>query len=523
MAPRETELTNPAVVRRLQAAGLDPEKAREVAITHGLKPSEVDYGIMSRWWNQLSGTKLKPDEGYERARAELLHVASMNDFGVTFAQSLPPEALGEAVHKAVWGRYDTLNGARKMAMQTLDDKLPEGLKLDMTSFKRSLGIHPPVKMGGVMIRPPSSKAATRHPAYDLAYSLPDQASFSDVENTRTAIATMLRDQRTKKSPSELADIEGLLKQFDDHTAKALPPGYKNDYRKFARADNNRNKDLLDGAFVSGLLQHKPTMRKFADEIIGNTDIDSFRQLEKVVATQPEANRTIASLKSSIAERFMSKAAPNGIIEPNKLLTGLGSQTEGYGKAFIDTVLGPQYSKNYIRFAKTMDEVNTAASKAGQTIRGVSTVAGVAAGVQGLFRGAPGMSGHMAAVIGTALFSPVVLERMLTSPQGAKLLMKTAENVATGRSPMTTARLAGRVLEQAGYAPEDFAKALSPGMALLEPPLQSLRQPGLPGSAKAPFGIRRDPAVPIGQTQAPLRERADYEIGQTLGSSDEGMQ
>jgi hypothetical protein len=500
--PLETELNNTAVVKRLVDAGLDPKKAREVALSNGLKPSEIDHNILSRWWQQVGATKVKPDEAYERTTATLLQAANMKDFGTSFARALPPEDLGKAINLAVWKRYDTLTGARTAAMNTIDERLPPDLLLDMTGFKQTLGVHPGRKMGGVFIRPPSSRAATRHPAFDIAYNLPDHASFKEIETTRTAIATMLRDQRVDKSPAEIAELEKVLANFDDMTAKAMPTGHRANYRRFARADNERNRELYDAEFVAGLLVEKPTLRIYAQEIIDNKDIDSFRQLEKVLAKHPDGKQIIGSLKSAISEKFMVDAAPNGIIDPDKLIFGLGSQEHGYGKAFLDVVLGPQYGKNYKRYMTTMQEVNQAASNAGATIKGVTTMAGLVAGVKGLFRGAPGMTGSAFAAIATALFAPKALEIALTSPYASRLLLKTAENVATGRNPMKAGRLAGRVLEEIGYAPEDFAKELAPPMGgLVEPPPTSWRQPGIAGSAKAPIP-QRDPAVPIGQTLVP---------------------
>jgi len=51
----------------------------------------------------------------------------------------------------------------------------------------------------------------------------------------------------------------------------------------------------------------------------------------------------------------------------------------------------------------------------------------------------------------------VISKALTSTTHAKILMKVAENVAAGRNPKTTARLAARVLEYADMAPEDWLK------------------------------------------------------------------
>jgi hypothetical protein len=451
--PLETELKDNAVYDRLRAAGLEPEVARKVAITGGAVPSRLDATITSRYWEQVSGSQMVADEAYERARAKLLHYSTLKDLGSSFADSLPPEKMGEAVIGAVSGRFDTLNGMRDLAMHTLETKLPKDLKLDISGLRKSLGAPRTVAgPAGMTIAGPMGPGATRKGA-NLIIGLPDKVSFGDLNTQRTALATMSRDKNIP--PPIRDDIKRMIVEVDNATRDALPVRMRGHFRKWTNADDEVNKAGFDSWFVEGMLHKEENARAVAERIIRNKDAKNFAKLEDALGNTTDGKRIIGQVRSSVADRFFAGSVnKNGVLQPNMLATALGTETKGYGKYFLEATLGDDYVKSLNRYIKSMQTIDEATAKMGNVIRGGATMTGVAFGVNSLLRGAPGVMGAtVPATITAALFSPAVVAKALTHPQASKLLVKVAENVAAGRNPMTTSRIAGRVLEMTGFTPE----------------------------------------------------------------------
>jgi len=399
-----------------------------------------------------------PDEAYEKARAKLLHYSTLEDLGSRFADQLPPEQMGATVIGALNGRFDNLNGARELAMNTLREKLPVDLKLDISGFKQSLGAPVPLKGGsktGLSLSGLPAAPTSKRPGAGLILNLPDQATFEQINKQRTALASMARDTRIPQAQRD--DIKNMVWELDNVTRDALPVRQRGFFRKYTQTDDEMNKAGFDNSFVLGLLRKEENARLYAEKIIKNKDAANFGRLETALKGAPDGPRIIGQVKSSIAERFFEGAVnQHGILDPSQLTAALGTQTKGYGKYFLEATLGPEYVEGLGRYIKAMNTIDDATAKAGNVVRAGATLAGSAFSINSLLRGAPGVAGAtVPATIAAAVFSPAVVSKALTHPIASKLLIKTAENVAAGRNPMTTARLAGRVLEMTGVTLESL--------------------------------------------------------------------
>jgi hypothetical protein len=496
-APLETELRDDAVYARLRDAGLDPEAARRVAITGGAQPSRLDTSITSKFWDRVSGSKMVPDEAYEQARGKLLHFATLNDLGTSFADQLPPERMGRTVIAALNGRFDTLNAVRQTAMNTLEDKLPTGLKLDISDLRKSMGATASVKgPSGMTIAGVPTGPATKQPGAKQILALPDNATFDQVQKVRAALGNMARDTRNY-DPAARAELKLRIQELDNATRDALPVRLRSTFRKWTSADDDVNKAGFDSHFVAGMLRKEENALLYANKIIDNKDAENFGKLEAALKGTPDGARIIGTVRGAIAERFFAGSVnKHGILEPSYLHTALGTSTKGYGKYFLEATLGPQYVKTLNQYIQAMQTVDKAIAKAGSTVRVGMTLAGAVTGVAGLMRSAPGITtGSMTPTIVAAIFSPAVVSKVLSNPMASKLLVKTAENVAAGRNPMQTARLATRVLDAAGMTPEaalSYAiggKALTPRQKAAEMVQQGMvsggQPPALTGGAPLP--------------------------------------
>jgi hypothetical protein len=456
LEPLETELKDSAVYKRLRDAGLDPEVARRVAITGGAVPSRLDTSITSKFWDRVSGSKMVPDEAYEQARGKLLHYATLNDLGSSFADQIPPEQMGKVVTAALSGRFDTLNAVRQTAMNTLDEKLPVGLKLDISDLRKTMGATASVKgPSGTTISGFPKGPASKQPGAKIILGLPDNASFADIQTARATLGNMARDTRQFPDPAARLELRQRIVELDNATRDGLPPRYRSTFRKWTRADDDINKAGFDAHFVEGLLHKEENAYRVAKSIIDNKSVDDFGRLEVALKGTQNGPRILGQVKSAIADQFFKESVSSGgILQPSQLHTALGNNTLGYGKYFLESTLGPEYVRTLHKYIEAMGTVDKAVQKAGSATRVGLTLAGTVAGVTGLMRGVPGTttgSGFLTAV--TVLFSPAVVSKALTNTAASKLLVKTAENVAAGRNPKTTARLAARVLDYIGMTPE----------------------------------------------------------------------
>jgi len=462
LEPLKTELADDAVFKRLTDAGLDPLVARKVAITGGASPSRLDTSITSKFWDRVSGSKMVPDEAYEQARGKLLHYATLNDLGTTFADQLPPEKLGKAVIAALNGRFDTLNAVRQEAMNTLTDKLPTGLKLDISDLRQSMGATKSVKgPSGTTLSGFPKGPASKQPGATVILGLPDNVSFDDLQTARATLGNMSRDRRTYDAAAR-AELKQRIVELDNATRDALPARFRSTFRKWTRADDDINKAGFDGYLVRGMLHKEENALLYANKIIDNADAENFAKLEMALRGTPDGARIVGQVKGAIAERFFQQSVSSqGILQPSMLHTALGTSTQGYGKYFLEATLGPEYVRTLHRYIDAMNTVDRAVAKAGSTARVGLTLAGTISGVTGLMRGSPGIAtGGGFYTLAAVLFSPAVVSKALTNTTASKLLVKTAENVAAGRNPMTTARLAARILNELGLTPEAAISTLT---------------------------------------------------------------
>lgn len=454
-APLETELKDDAVYKRLRDAGLDPEVARRVAITGGAVPSRLDTSITSKFWDRVSGSKMVPDEAYEQARGKLLHYATLNDLGSSFADQLPPEKMGAAVTAALTGRFDTLNAVRQTAMNTLDDKLPVGLKLDISGLRQTMGATASAKgPSGVTLQGFPKGPMAKQPGAKIILGLPDNASFADIQTARATLGNMARD--TRQFPDEAArdEIRKRIWELDNATRDALPPRYRSTFRKWTKADDDVNKAGFDSHFVEGMLHKEEYAYSVGKKIVENKSVDDFLRLEVALKGTTNGPRILGQVRSSIAESFFKESVSSGgILQPNMLHTALGNNTLGYGKYFLESTLGPEYVRTLHHYIEAMNTIDKAVAKAGTATRVGVTFAAAVSGVTGLVRSPGAMTGSGFLTSMAVLFSPAVVSKALTNPIASKLLIKTAENVATGRNPKTAARLAARVLDEIGWTPE----------------------------------------------------------------------
>lgn len=428
LQPVGSELEDHAVVKRLKAAGVDPEAARKVALGGGMQPSEIDNSTFSKLWGITENTKVSPDLKYDVARSKLMHVASLEDLGTKFADQIPPEKVGQVVSGALQGRFDTLNAARRVAMNAIDDELPDMQMVILQGLKKRM---PKDLAGG-----------------ELVQGLPDAVSFGGVQDARMKLGSMLHD--TRLDPTQKAQVGWLIDRLDGATRDSLPAELKGRFQKWTDADREANRGTFDNAFVRGLLQKEPIARKYANTIINNADAESFGKLETALRGAPDGEKIIGQVKGAIGDRFLSAASKDGVLQPAKLHLALGTEAKGYGKHFLNATMGPDYVKNLEGFATSMDTINDAAKRAGHFVgmgRGVLTLAAASNGLRNVYNGQ--MSSTDALTVAAALFAPTAVSKMLTSRTAGKLLTKAAENVAAGRNPRTTARLAGRALELAG--------------------------------------------------------------------------
>ena len=438
-----SELDDAAVVSRLEAQGLDPEAARKVALTGGLLPSRIENSTFSKLWGIVSNSKTAIDPKvtlYNEARTKLMSEAALQDLGTSFTKMVPPEQLGEVIHGALNKQFDVLTGARQLASNAIGFNVPAGTKFDVSALKKAM---PADIAGGGLLN-----------------MAPDRLTWENVQGIRSNLGKMAHD-------GDLSDVaRGQAKWLADRLDERVTAGLKDvdprlakQYKAFAKSDDAIHAEGYNDKFVLGMLKENPGgMRAYADKIIKSADVGNFQKLERAMSKVEGGEQIMANLRGSISDKIVGAAAPNGTLQPHKLMGVLGTESKGYGRYFFNSTMGPEYIQNWDNFAKVMDTVNDAAHKAGNAIggvRGIATAGTTYGAISNMFHG--GGSAMDYAYIATALGAPTVISKALTSTTHAKILMKVAENVAAGRNPKTTARLAARVLEYADMAPEDWLK------------------------------------------------------------------
>jgi len=430
-----------AASRNLIAQGVDPEAARSVAMSKGLIPSEIEESTFSRMWGFVSNsqTVVKPEmHVYNLARSKLMTEAALQDVGTSLTKMVPPEQVGELVHGALNGRIDTLTGGRRLAMNAVGFNIPSSTRFDLGPLKK---VMPAGVAGEEMVR-----------------GLPDTMPWDTVQELRQNIGKMVHDDTLDNVARGQA--KWLAERIDERVMAGLEtPGLKKQYRLFTQHDDAINAEGYNTALVQGLLRENPAgMRAYANKIINKNDVGNYKKLERSLVNAPGGPEILADIRGNISERFLSGAVKDGVVQPEKVVLALGTEARGQGKYFLTATLGPEYARNWRDYAHVMDTVNDAARKAGHALggaRSLATAGTTLASISNLYRGTG--SAMDALYMATAMASPVVVAKALTSTTQAKILQKVAVNVAAGRNPKTTARLAMRLCEYAGYGPEDFFK------------------------------------------------------------------
>jgi hypothetical protein len=458
MSPAETELDDHAVVQRLTAAGYDPKVARKVALTGGLAPSEVENSTFSKLWGYISSSKVEPhtvlDLKYNVSRSKLAQVAGLEDIGAKFADMLPPEKVGDAVEMAVHGRFNELNMARTTGMNGVASKLPDGFTVDVSAAKRfrtpTGSYHPK----GAPLNPDDIRPMT------LIQGLDNKSSFTDVQNVRTSLGSMMHDERLSDSQKDGA--KRAAKYLDRATKKSLPPELHDAFDLWSHADDEMNREAFNSHFIKGLLSNKGGLRAYAEnKLIKPGDVGQFRKLERALSGTADGDKLIASVKGAINERVLNGASSaDGVINPSRLVINLATESKGYGKHFLNAVMGPDYIQHYQQYAEVMNQVNHAAQRASSRMAPVKALGGAALVAGGIYDATQGTLGQQDVLtLAAAMYAPRAVSAILTSRQATKWLLKAANHVATGKNPMTASRLAGRALEYVGVTPEAALEGL----------------------------------------------------------------
>jgi hypothetical protein len=430
------DLDEPAT-RRLIAQGVDPEAARSVALTGGLIPSEIEETSFSRMWGMVSNSKsvVNPDmHVYNQARTKLITEAALEDVGTSMTKMLPPEQVAEVVHGTLNGRVDTLTAGRRLSANAVGFNIPDSTRFNLGPLKKVM----PAGIAGE----------------DIVRGMPDNLPWYAVQEMRQNIGKMAHDELL--DDIQRGQAKWLADRIDERVIADLPTkNLQKQYREFTKHDDAINAEGFNTAFVRGLLKENPAgMKAYANKIINSTDVGNYRKLERALTNSPGGPEILADIRGNISERFLSGAVKNGVIQPEKVILNLGTEARGQGRYFLKATLGPEYAQNWHDYSKVMDTVNDAARKSGHAL-GLTRSAATLGSVASLYKG--GVNATDALYIGTAMYAPVLVAKVLTSPAQTKILMKVAANVAAGRNPKTTARLAMRLAEYAGYGPEDFFK------------------------------------------------------------------
>jgi hypothetical protein len=487
--PIETELDDASVVQRLREAGLDPESARNVALTGGLLPSEIPQTSFNLFRGISKGAKIPPDVLYNRTRTQLGLIAGVREMGIKYADILPPGDLGKLAKATLQGQMRALQGGRDAARNTLEDVLSNTMNVNPSVHSVA---SPHDLTLGYMINTKALKnmfpITSSRFARDVLQDLDDMTSFGRIQDIRDTLSHAVQNEMLPQIERDAASK--AIKRLDAAVTKDLPQNVRPLYKNLNDATDDVFSQQYNTAFLSGLLNDSEDATKFAEFLIETRDPGLFQKLEKALKHTVGGDDIIASVKGHIGTEAVGSAVnPAGIINPKNLPRILHSQEKGYGREFLMATLGPKYMDHFDEYYQAMTKVDKAADVAAGSLAkgrvfGIGGAASLVSAVVGAKIGwGPmnnGLSGAGALIIANALWQPEIVTKALASPKAAKLLVQTAERLSSGYSPKTTARLAARVFTSIGVEPMEYLRRmglLPPTPEQLEKAKMAQRQPG----------------------------------------------
>jgi len=492
----ETELDKSWVVKNLEEEGLDPRTARNVAVTNGLLPSKIPNSTFRKFEGVMATSALTPDALYNTNRSILARASLIEDLGIKYADVLPREELGRAIHGALNDEFKLLTAARDEAMHGIEMNIWNNSSLQLNP--KALTVAQQIdysKLKNLANRRNPDSAATK-----LINQLNTGSTFGQGQVIRNSLNEIAQNLDANDKERKLA--AWYIERLDQATEKGLPSVPRQMYRKWSDADNEIYSKQYKSAYVHGLFhQVEPVAKEFADTIIDLGDAQSLKRLEIAVKDTPNGQQIIDSVRGHIKNSAISGAVDMGeVINPKKLPKILGQWDAGYTKEFLNATLGREYGDNLRKYTKVMNLIDDTAASTSQALSwGRVMTYGTLTTSLANFLGLANYTQTGFAGVGTlaiTMFAPEVVNKILSSKTASRFMLKAAENVAKGYAPKYTTRLAVRALNEVGLSPEELLRKYG----LLAPDEIARRQKELTDAGAA--GMARAVGVQSPTTTSP---------------------
>jgi hypothetical protein len=424
--PMSTELDDTQVVKRLKAAGYDPEVARSLAINGGAMGDLLDNSLYESLQRMVGNSKAS--RNVNATRGQMMQ-DGIRDLGSQWGSVLPPEDIGKAVYKAVKGDFSTLAATRQLGMNSIDSALAPDFKFRGKWLKAGVK-----DLGG---------------PEGLVAGLSDTPTFMEVQQARENLGAIMHDET--RTAAERAVAAAQAKRLDQKVRNQLPPGIRDDYRSWAGADDEINRRQFNQKFVQGLMTNPKSFKAYANQILAKGDLTNFKQFEAAAGPQ-----LADQVRANIWDRVTNGAVEQGgVMRPDLMRSQLYAQGK-YGKTFLEGVMGKKVVVDYEGFASAMEKLNDKAHQMGMGAIGtgkIATVSGMVNVIENAFKGKLG--GPNTQLVAAMLGVPAITSRILASPTATKWAIKIAQETAKGTNPARVSRATGYLMTAAGLDPGDI--------------------------------------------------------------------